>query len=153
MKIDELLEAKQPPIPDWAQKEQTEFAAFVKQFDLRLMTRKLEFSKPERWLIGGEIKDVGNDKGISLPVETRLKAFKKAFAQFLLKKAKDHPDRYVTFMDRARHWKRSARYVNSTDHVSQVERAVDDNVDADTYRYPREGLWSVYVLWSISEPK
>lgn len=154
MKLEDLFEAKKPS-PDWAQQEQAEFAAFVKQFGMQLMTRKVEHQLPDQWLIGGEIKDTDKSQHISLPIETRFKALKKGLAGYLLNKAHDHPNRFVKIISNPRGWRTSPHYIQHDDSPIQVERIVDDNVHQDRYgsQSSKLGQWTTYIHWSISEPK
>jgi hypothetical protein len=151
MKLEDLFEARKPS-PDWAQKEQTEFAAFIKQFGMQLMTRKVEHRAPDQWMIGGDIKDTDKSQHISLPIEMRFKALKKGLSNYLLDKAKDaYPNRYVKLISNPRGWRTSPHYIQHDDRPIQVERIVDDVVHP--YHYQNPGQWSVCIMWSISEPK
>lgn len=157
MKTIELFEAKPKLAPDWAQTEQQEFADFVKKFGFRLMTRKLEFYLPDQWMIGGEIKDVdktGADD-IGLSPDRRLTGFKKQLAAFLLKKAKEFPDRYVKLIGHPRSWRPTPHYIKADDVPRQVEDIVDNCVFQDTSRSTGRHFvpMQLKVLWSISEPK
>jgi hypothetical protein len=157
MKTIELFEAKPKQAPDWAQAEQLEFANFVKKFNFRLMTRKLEFRAPDQWMVGGEIKDIdktGADD-IGLSPERRFAGFKKQLAAFLLKKAKEFPDRYVKIISSPRNWNPSPHYIKADDTSRQVEDIIDNCVYQDTSRSTGRFFipMQFMVLWSISEPK
>jgi hypothetical protein len=157
MKTIELFEAKPKQAPDWAQAEQQEFADFVKKFGFKLMTRKLEFHSPDQWMIGGEIKDVDRTgvDDIGLSPERRFTGFKKQLASFLLKKAKQFPDRYVKIVSHPRGWNPSPHYIKDDDTPRQAEDIVGDCVYQDVSRGDGRFVipMQLKVLWSISEPK